>query len=195
MNRFFSGGVFLDKREDILQAALTLFAERGYHGTAVALIAEKAQVGSGTIYRYFRDKEQLVNELYRFWKTEMVKAVREDLPENLPLRTLFHETWIRWVEFAMRHREAYTFLIAHHHAPYLDQASVAMSEQLHNEYLAFFEIGRRQEIIKDVEPQLIMAIVTGIFSEMLREYWAGHLKLTPEIIVQAEEACWHAIRR
>lgn len=185
----------MDKREDILQAALELFAERGYHGTAVSLIADKAKVGSGTIYRYFQDKEQLVNELYRYWKTEVAKAVKADLPENPPLRTLFHETWSRWVDFAMKNREAYSFLIAHHHAPYLDQASVAINEKIHAEYLAFFEIGRHEQIIKDINPELIMAIVTGIFSEMMREYWAGHLQLTLEIIEQAEEACWHAIRR
>jgi TetR/AcrR family transcriptional regulator, repressor of fatR-cypB operon len=194
MESFF-GEFDLDKREDILRAALELFAERGYHGTPVSLIAEKAKVGSGTIYRYFQDKEQLVNELYRYWKTEVAKAVKEDLPDNLPLRTLFHETWSRWVEFAMKNREAYSFLIAHHHAPYLDQASVAINEKIHEEYRFFFEIGRQEQIIKDINPELIMAIVTGIFSEMMREFWAGHLQLTPELIDQAEEACWQAIRR
>jgi AcrR family transcriptional regulator len=42
-----------DKREAILGAALELFAERGFHGTAVPQIADKAGVGAGTIYRYF----------------------------------------------------------------------------------------------------------------------------------------------
>ena len=42
-----------DKSTAILEAALALFAERGYDGTPVPLIAEKAGVGAGTIYRYF----------------------------------------------------------------------------------------------------------------------------------------------
>ena len=46
----------MDKREAILEAALELFAERGFHGTAVPLIAAKAHVGAGTIYRHFKDK-------------------------------------------------------------------------------------------------------------------------------------------
>lgn len=185
----------MDKREDILKAALELFAERGYHGTPVSLIAEKAKVGSGTIYRYFQDKEQLVNELFRFWKMEVIRAVKEGLPANLPLRTLFHETWERWVAFAVKNREAYMFLISHHHAPYLDKVSQEINEKIHAEYKVFFEIGRREQIIKEVDPELIMTIVTGIFSEMMREYWVGHLKLTPDILREAEEACWQAIRR
>ena len=40
-----------NKRDDIMEAALILFAERGYDGTTVPMIAEKAKVGAGTIYR------------------------------------------------------------------------------------------------------------------------------------------------
>jgi len=54
-----------DKREAIMGAALDLFVERGFHGTAVPEIAQAAGVGAGTIYRYFEHKEALVNALYR----------------------------------------------------------------------------------------------------------------------------------
>src|SRR5690606_27876447 len=56
--------IVTDKREAILHAALELFVERGFWGTAVPEIAEKAGVGAGTIYRYFESKEALVNALY-----------------------------------------------------------------------------------------------------------------------------------
>lgn len=161
----------------------------------MALIAERAQVGSGTIYRYFKDKEKLVNELFGYWKMELFKAMKEGLPENLPLRALFHETWQRWVTFALQNRDAMLFLIAHHHAPYLDQTSLAINEKFHHEYMLLFKSGQREQIIKDADPELIMAVVIGIFSEIMREYWAGHLEMTPEVIEQTEEACWQAIRR
>ena len=48
-----------------MAAALELFVERGFYGTAVPEIAERAGVGAGTIYRYFESKEALVNALYR----------------------------------------------------------------------------------------------------------------------------------
>ena len=54
-----------DKREAIMTAALELFVERGFFGTAVPEIADRAGVGAGTIYRYFESKEALVNEIYR----------------------------------------------------------------------------------------------------------------------------------
>lgn len=53
-----------NKQEDIFDAAIQLFAERGYDGTTIPMIAEKAKVGAGTIYRYFENKEALVNSLF-----------------------------------------------------------------------------------------------------------------------------------
>src|SRR6185369_16360221 len=69
-----------DKRERILDAALSLFAERGFHGTPVPLVAERASVGAGTIYRYFASKEALVNALYQRWKMAFIDCVSADFP-------------------------------------------------------------------------------------------------------------------
>ena len=49
-----------DKVDRIISAALKLFAERGFHGTAVPEVAKEAGVGAGTIYRYFEHKEALM---------------------------------------------------------------------------------------------------------------------------------------
>jgi AcrR family transcriptional regulator len=46
-------------RDDILATVAKVFAERGYHGTDMDLVAEALQRGKGTLYRYFRSKEEL----------------------------------------------------------------------------------------------------------------------------------------
>jgi AcrR family transcriptional regulator len=49
----------VQREEQILETAMQLFAEHGYAGTDTQLLAEKLQVGKGTIYRYFRSKREL----------------------------------------------------------------------------------------------------------------------------------------
>ena len=185
----------MDKKQDILDAALTLFAERGFHGTPVPMIAQKAHVGAGTIYRYFRDKEHLVNELYRHWKIEIHEAISRDLPLDLPLRPLFGEIWRRWVNFILENRDAFTFLSAHHHAPYLDEESRTLGERLHSDITFTFENGIRDQIFKDVDPEVHLAVLSGILVEVMKVYWSGDLELTPELLSEVEEMCWQAIRR
>src|SRR5579859_4900098 len=111
------------KREAILDAALDLFAERGFHGTAVPLIAERAKVGAGTLYRYFESKEAIVNALYRQEKAALGRALLEDFPFDAPVREAFHEMWVRLTRYATEHRKNVAFLELHHHGDYLDQAS------------------------------------------------------------------------
>jgi AcrR family transcriptional regulator len=52
------------RREDeILDAAEGLFAERGFQGTAMSSIAKRADLATGTLYLYFRSKEELYQSL------------------------------------------------------------------------------------------------------------------------------------
>jgi len=53
------------KRQAILAAAIAVFAEKGYHSTKMADIAQKAGMGKGTLYEYFRTKEELPKAIFR----------------------------------------------------------------------------------------------------------------------------------
>lgn len=113
----------LDKREAIFAAALALFAERGFHGTSVPDIAQRAGVGAGTIYRYFEGKEALVNALYQHYKGVLVQGLLHGFDPDAPPRAAFHGFWTNAVAFVRASPQAFDFLELHHHAPYLDKKS------------------------------------------------------------------------
>lgn len=77
-----------DKRDRILDAAVKVFAKTGFHGTKVSAIAKAAGVADGTIYLYFRSKEELlvslfedrVERLLRYMKDELAKI--DSVPEK-----------------------------------------------------------------------------------------------------------------
>jgi len=52
------------KREAILKVALEVFAEKGYHATGIADIADRLDAGHGTIYRYFKNKLDIFLTLF-----------------------------------------------------------------------------------------------------------------------------------
>jgi AcrR family transcriptional regulator len=65
-------------RQRLLRAALELFTTQGYHATTTPQLARRAGIAEGTIYRHFRSKQELVNELYRGaarWATRLVRDV------------------------------------------------------------------------------------------------------------------------
>lgn len=185
----------MDKRKAILEAALDLFAERGFHGTSVALIAEKAHVGAGTIYRYFTDKEVLVNVLFQEHKRDMVETLLSGLPQDLPPRRLFHELWHRMVRYSREKPKALMFLEFHHHSPYLDEKSRELTNRGKEQFYQFFEACRRDQVTREAAPEILMSFVTGAFIGLEKAFMEGVIEPTPENEAAAEELCWDAIRR
>src|SRR5438094_106522 len=89
-----------ERRELLMDAAMHSFVERGFYGTSIPEIAERAQVAPGTIYHYFDSKEALVNELYRTWKTKIAQRVFTSFPAGAPPREQFRVMWNVMIEIA-----------------------------------------------------------------------------------------------
>jgi TetR/AcrR family transcriptional regulator, fatty acid metabolism regulator protein len=65
-----------DKRRLILDAAVRVFARKGYHASRVGDIAEEAGVAHGLLYHYFRSKEELLETIFRETWRDVLDAVR-----------------------------------------------------------------------------------------------------------------------
>lgn len=182
-----------DKREAILAAALELFAERGFHGTAVPEVAERASVAAGTLYRYFDSKEALVNALYQQWKGALMTSLTHDFPIGEAPRQQFHEMWQRLGRFANKHPQALAFLELHHHA-YLDAESLKLEAAGMHLLKGIIEKSQAQQAMRQARPELIMALVYGAFVGLVKNEAQGFLKLTPAVLSAAEQIMWEAIR-
>jgi TetR/AcrR family fatty acid metabolism transcriptional regulator len=67
-----------DKRARILEAAVKVFARKGYFGARVSDIAKRAAVADGTIYLYFRNKEDILVSLFDEVMAEHIARARAD---------------------------------------------------------------------------------------------------------------------
>jgi TetR/AcrR family fatty acid metabolism transcriptional regulator len=69
-----------DKRERILDAAVRVLAKKGFHSTRVSEVAKAAGVADGTIYLYFKSKDQLLVSLFEDRVEGLLAFLQEDLP-------------------------------------------------------------------------------------------------------------------
>ncbi len=183
------------KREAILDAALALFAERGFHGTAVPAVAERAKVGAGTVYRYFESKEELVNVLYREWKARMSAAILKDFPDDLAPRETFHEVVRRLIAFSSENPQAMDFLELHHHADYLDADSRVIDESSRRPLLEMLARFQGAGAVRKGPPDVLMSLVWGGLVGVLRSARQGVFKPDDKTVALTEECLWEAIRR
>ncbi len=179
-----------DKRRRILDAALRVFAERGYHGTAVPEVAKAAGVSTGTLYHYFEAKELLVNEVYRDAKVQLRTALFTDLPKLDPARgkAWFTQLWQRLGAFALAQPDAFRFLEMQDHAPYLDRES----KQLELSVLApLFLEGKR--LASETPVDVAIALLWGAFVGLVKASRLGYLELDARTLERAGNACWRLI--
>jgi TetR/AcrR family fatty acid metabolism transcriptional regulator len=67
----------VDKRRQILDAAIRVFARQGFHSTRVSDIADEAGVAYGLVYHYFESKEKVLNELFSERWSLLLAAIDE----------------------------------------------------------------------------------------------------------------------
>jgi len=74
------------KRQDIIEAALTLFAERGYHVTSVQDIVNECGISKGAFYNYFSSKEELHIAIFQYYFDQIRNRIAQIEKEGLPPR-------------------------------------------------------------------------------------------------------------
>ena len=67
----------IDKRRNILDAAVRVFARQGFHSTRVSDIADEAGVAYGLVYHYFKSKDEVLNELFTERWSLLLAAIDE----------------------------------------------------------------------------------------------------------------------
>lgn len=183
-----------DKRRAILDAALSLFVERGFHGTAVPLVAERAGVGAGTIYRYFDNKEALVNELYRELKGSEASYIARDFPLRASAREQFHAFFSRLVTWGLDNPEGFAFLELHSHGSYLDSQSQSQARRGLEAGLRLIKAGQKSGALKKGPPRLLVSVLLGSIRGLLRLAWSQGPPPDGRSLELAEQCCWDAIR-
>ena len=123
----------LARRSEMLDAALVVFAEKGYAGASVDEIAERAEFGKGTIYNYFPDGK---DELYlTLFEERVVAGLRRVIDESFPpaadlstpaaVRTAFHGFIRRLIDQFQEARGPLLMFMKEGHRSHLDLGNAA----------------------------------------------------------------------
>ncbi|HDP97679.1 MAG TPA: TetR/AcrR family transcriptional regulator [bacterium] len=71
-----------DKRERIIKAATQVFAQNGFYNSKISQIAKLAKVADGTIYLYFKNKDDILISLFEDEMNKIIKNVRDEIAQE-----------------------------------------------------------------------------------------------------------------
>lgn len=187
-----------DKRDEIVHAALVLIAENGFHGAPMAMIAEKAGVGAGTIYRYFENKDVLINELYQDLEQRLCAVLMEGYSTEIPVRDRFLHLGTAVLRYCISNPLDFRYLEQFHNSPYgiEHRRDKFLGEANEGDvYRELFEEGVSRQIIKDLPLVVLFALAFGPLITVARDHILGFVTLDDVLITSTIEACWDGLKR
>ncbi len=182
-----------EKQEAILDATLELIGERGFHGTPMSAIAEKAGVGAGTIYRYYESKEELINALYVREKQAINAQVLKGYTEELSVRDAVGLMFRNAISARACESARFRFLDQYYNSPFIGDETRRIREQLMSDYVDVIERGICDGEIRDLPLPVVMAMIFGPLAQLSSASQLKDVTLDDELIDQALDAIWRSI--
>lgn len=99
-----------EKRNRIFDAAIKVFAKEGFHGATMDKIASASGMGKGSIYRYFKSKEDLLDELLKAKFTEIVDRINKICSTDSNVLEQAREMIESWVFFIQNNHLLYRLI-------------------------------------------------------------------------------------
>jgi AcrR family transcriptional regulator len=157
----------MDKRDAILSAALTLFSQRGFHGTPTSLISKEAGVATGTLFFYFRTKEELIDKLYRRIKEEAAAEACWEMDRGATAQEKLLRVGHNLVVWGLDNPEKMMFLELFAHSPFISPTArrEGMSRFLFLQDL--IRDGIEERSIRDRDPQLLIFMMASAISGLV----------------------------
>lgn len=189
-----------EKRRDIMEAALELIAERGFHGAPIAEIAGRAGVAAGTIYRYFESKDILINELNRELEETIIRVLSKGYPEGKTVQERFLYMARELFRYFIAHPLHFRFMEQYSYSPYgisrrRDRLTGTYENHDQDMVRKTFEEGIRDTVLKDFPVVVLFGLAFGPLASLVRDHTLGFIDLDETLIDHITEACWDAIKR
>ena len=177
-----------DRRRQILEAAVKVFAGKGFHASRVGDVAEEAGIAYGLVYHYFASKEDLLETIFRTTWTEMLSRVREVEGAGVPAAEAVRQVTALLLRTWRRDPDLVRVLVREvtrnqHIQQEIEEIAEAMQ--------ALERIVRRGqetgEFRPELDPRLAAAVFYGALEEVLSSWVLGTLPDRDEDIARAEK--------
>jgi AcrR family transcriptional regulator len=189
-----SQSIIVKKRERILLAARRLFVNQGFHNTPTTAIAIEAGVANGTLFHYFKTKNDLINTLFREISKSFfdvtTAGVQNEQTIHRKIRLLYYNT----VSWALNRPQDFLFVQQFNHSPFISQSTTEETSDLARFYHDLINQGKASGVLKNFPTDLLFQLLTyqqnGVIDFLLKN---PGLQQNMNYLNMAFEICWESI--
>lgn len=173
-----------DKFSAILRGAIQVFARSGYFNAKVAEVARAAGVADGTVYLYFKNKDDLLVSIFNTAMEEFNARAQQELAEIAdPRAQLRHFARLHFEVLEANRDLAVVFQVEFRHSTkFMEQFSETMLADYLKMLREILERGQQQGVFRaSLNPKVVAKVIFGALDEMVTNWVLSHhnFKLTP----------------
>lgn len=173
-----------DRRKMIVDAATKSFSLFGYKATTMDQVAKLANVGKGTIYTFFKNKEELFEDIVSSMVKEMMDEAERVIQPELPVTENVHRALYRLLEFRSEHQLMIKLVQEEK-----EMGTIAVSESLQHiedEIIAYIkgkiETAIAKGSIKAIDSEITSFLLLKMYIALVSDWERHHQPLTSEQI-------------
>ncbi len=173
-----------DRRQDILDAATKSFSLFGYKATTMNQVAKLANVGKGTIYTFFKNKEELFDEIVTNMIRDMEVAANQAIRSSNTFQENVHLSLYEMLEFRMEHQ--LTIKLFQEERDIGTPIVQDVMQKVENTILQIIKNKIERAIekgeIKDCDPELTAFVLVKLYIALIFDWEKRREPLTKETI-------------
>jgi len=158
------------RKHDIIESALGLFAEKGFHEVTMDEIAERVGISKGTLYLYFKNKDDMffsvIQEKTNLLLEKLDEAVNYDRPFEECLKS-FIQTYLQFFKdhrpfFKILHSEKSRLNMEGHYR--LHEWGIQVFHHFYKQMLSLMKYGQAQKALRELNPVIMSKGLRGILN-------------------------------
>lgn len=161
------------KEKAICDKALAMIVKHGFDGLSMQKLARAARVSPATIYIHFKDREDLILQLYAKVMAKMFAATLEDFDPAMPFDQGLRLQWINRARYFLKHPLEMHFMEQIRFSPLHDRAFQATGGRFHEAMKAFVcNAIRRKQLVK-VPVEVFWSVAFAPLYQLVKFHFQG----------------------
>jgi AcrR family transcriptional regulator len=185
-----------DKREKILKSVYVLTGKQGLASVTISGISKTAGVAAGTLYIYFKNKEEVVQLAYAAVEDKMTQAMYRDFDINLPVRQSLKQIYINMLNYRLNHYDETVFIDQYQQSGYIQlnfSKQLAEYEKQNKPLYDLLEKGQREGIIKALDAIILISFFDGAVRSCSTGIIQKLFPLSQQLIDDCFDLVWRGI--
>lgn len=179
-----------DKKQAIFQSALQLINDYGFHGMSMGQLAKHANVAAGTIYHYFKSKEEMICILYDSNIEQLMVRVKAAETSSTDYKERFYAMWWALYDYHIEHPCVLRFYEQFVNSPYFKEVKESPITDLCQN---FFQEGIKTGLIANNRTDVLSSLMIGNIISTLKMKFYKDINLSKSEINSIIDLLWKGL--